>query len=174
LFPLPLYSTGADLAEGDDDPHWQIVASLTDPSFVSQPAIVASPAPNYMPNDPREAQWVSLTENRSDVEANARFTFRTTFDLNGFDPRSASVRGSFSVDNQVTAIRVNGVEIPVPEHPGEMFWKMFSFSVEPDLLEAGRNHLELDIFNGVEGVVRNNPSAIALRVLLEGMGEKIE
>jgi len=61
LFPLPIYSTGVGLAEGDDDPHWQIVAAQNMPNFVPQPAIVATPAPTYLPNDSRRSQWLSLS-----------------------------------------------------------------------------------------------------------------
>jgi len=50
---------------------------------------------------------------------------------------------------------------------------MFAFSVEPDLLKAGRNDLELDVFNGGEGV-KEPVSPTALRVLLTGMGQKSE
>jgi len=173
LFPLPLYSTGVGLAEGDDDPHWQIVAAENHPGFVPQQAIVATAARTYMPNDSQKSQWLSLEKNLPEVDRKSRYTFRTSFDLSSFDPTTASIRGSFSVDNQVTAIRVNGVEIPVPEHPMEEYQKMVSFSVEPGLLKAGRNDLELDIFNGGEGV-EEPISPTALRVLLTGMGQKIE
>jgi len=171
LFPLPLYSTGVELAEGDNDPHWQVVSAENVPDFVPQPAIVATPAPNYRPNDPQKLQWVSLTKKLSKVEPEASYTFRSTFDLSGFDPATSSIRGSFGVDNQVTAIRINGTEIPIPEHPAEAYQEMFSFSIDPDLLKAGRNHLDLDVFNGGKGV-RQDTSPIALRVLLEGTAEK--
>ncbi len=171
LFPLPLYSTGVGLAEGDDDPHWEIVAAKNVQNFSPQQAVIATPAHSYGPHDSVQSQWVSLTKELSGVGENTSFTFRTTFDLSGFDPATASIVGSFSVDNQVTAIRVNGIEVLVPEHPADGFQKMFSFSVDPEHLEAGRNRLELDIFNGSEDKVEIT-SPIAVRVLLKGMGQR--
>lgn len=37
---FPIFGSGAKLDPGQSDPHWQIVASSTDPNFQPQPAIV--------------------------------------------------------------------------------------------------------------------------------------
>jgi len=147
LSPLPRYSTGFGLAAGDADPHWQVVASNY-PDFVSQAAIVTNPDPKAIANDPRQAQWLSLTAINKHRPFDACYTFRMTFDLAESDIPRDPLRGSFRVDNLLTGLRVNGISIPVPKHGHLAFFEeAIPFVVDGSHLKAGKNRIEFDVSN---------------------------
>lgn len=71
-------------------------------------------------------------------------------------------------DNHVTAIRLNGKELRVPEHGYQApFNHFFHFAVNDGFVE-GINSLEIDVINGAPGVRSSPVSPMALRVQLEG------
>lgn len=104
LFNTGTDATGAALvgASGTVDPHYQIVAS-TAGGFVGQQARTFFNV-NYIAND-ADSRWVSLSG--AGTPGNTTSTYRLTFDLTGLDPLTASVSGSWAVDNQ-GSIRLNG------------------------------------------------------------------
>jgi len=170
LFPLPLYSTGVGLAEGDEDPHWQVVAAKNDPNFVPRPAVVVAPLGSYAGHDPGRSQWISLTAKLADFPPAAQYTFRMTLDLPKSDVRPNRLRGIFSADDLVIAARINGETVSVPKHESKTFKeKSIPWVLDGSLLKLGKNTLELDVLNGGKlGDKRGSP--IALRVQWEEVG----
>ena len=43
-------------------------------------------------------------------------TFRTTFDLTGFDPATATIDGRFTADDWIVQVRLNGKTLPLGNH----------------------------------------------------------
>ena len=107
------------------------------------------------------------------LPVNVTYTFRTTFDVRDLSPTSAVLRGRFVTDRQVTAIRLNGKAVPVPEQGKSVAFDHFhSFSVNEGFVE-GTNMLELDVFSGPSdpSVLPKQPDTpMALRVELQGRG----
>ncbi|MBN1396291.1 MAG: hypothetical protein JW959_14805 [Pirellulales bacterium] len=167
---IKMFNTGHGLAEGDADPHWQVVAASNDPDFKPRPAVVsiANRPSQFRPNDPARAQWISTVPDLSDVPNNATYTFRTTFELTDLLPGSAKLRVGFLADNSVRAMRLNGREITVPEH-GHLgpFFDPVRFVVDKGFVE-GSNVLEIDVFNGAPESGSSVASPMALLVELEG------
>jgi len=167
---LPRYSTGIGLAIGDADPHWKVVAAKNDPNFVPGPAIVAAPQRSYARHDPRRSQWVSLTAKLTVLPPAAQYTFRMTLDLTKSDLRPNRLRGSFSADDLVIAVRINGEAVSVPKHESKTFKeKPVPWVIDGSLLKLGKNTLELDVLNGGK-LGAEGGSPLALRVQWEEVG----
>jgi hypothetical protein len=110
-----LFNTGVDasrvvLADGMVDPHYTIVvnADSASPTALVQDStvfpIVAGP---WLAND-AESKWIGPRVETS-AAAGGDYVYRTTFDLTGFDPATASVAGDWSTDNSGLDISINGV-----------------------------------------------------------------
>ncbi|MBU4271700.1 MAG: FecR family protein, partial [Planctomycetes bacterium] len=172
--PIKLFNTGIGLKEGDEDPHWQLVARSDAPDFQPQPAVVTAalgPA-----GKPEQSQWISTADGPPILPNNVTYTFRTTFEFTDALPGTAVLRGRFIADNHVMAIRLNGKQLDVPEH-GDCFFDQFSeFSAAKGFV-PGTNTLEIDVYNDVMevyySVVRplwalSDSSPMGLRVELSG------
>ncbi len=93
-----LYTTGVDdsnsvLALGANDPHYSVLGSPA--------SVLTSPNSAWVPND-GSSQWIWDTPHGTR-------TFRTTFDLTGFDPATASLAGTWAMDDFGLDILLNGV-----------------------------------------------------------------
>lgn len=104
--PIPgLFTTGVSnnssiLPLGSQDPHYTVMESDTS-SFV-----VTYVPPNYMPNN-QTSQWI--WQNVDGQPTDVTRTFRTTFDLTGFDPTTALINGKWATDNIGVDILINGI-----------------------------------------------------------------
>jgi hypothetical protein len=169
---VPTFSTGVGVREGEPDPHWQIVAVSNDPKFLARPAVVAKSYPGtWLNNDAGESKWISLRSNTAAAN-DVTYTFRTTFELAGAVPETAVLRGWFTVDNMIRAIRLNGHPVPVPGHniDKDSFDHFHRFTAKSGFVE-GSNVLEIDVENGRPEL--NEPaSPMGLRVDLEATARR--
>ncbi len=178
---LVLFNTGVNLNDGDQDPHWQLVARSDEPRFEPRPTYVIQPSMFTLPSDPanirriahlanerKRSQWISPDVNGGDLPGSAVYTFRTSFDLSGFLPRTAVLHGRFLADNHVKAIRLNGHELTVPDHPHNApFSTWHSFLATSGFVE-GNNLLEVEVTNLELADPPDAKSKIMLRIELEG------
>ena len=102
LFPTGVDSSGAPLGDGVSDPNYYILETESSGVVMNENNIPAS--------------WVSHSSNSNWIWEKATGkpthvtrTFRTTFDLTGLDPNTASISGKWAVDNQGLDILVNGI-----------------------------------------------------------------
>ena len=170
--PIKLFNTGLGLKEGEPDPHWRLTAVSNDPKFKPRPAVVSSlPYQIWLANDPDRSQWISTADGMPNLPHGVTYTFRTTFQLVDVMPETAVLQGWFIVDNYIRAIRLNGKEVPVPEHgdgSNGVFHQFYRFVARRGFVE-GTNVLEMDVYNGLRGPPpKASASAMALRVELEG------
>lgn len=101
-----LFSTGVDnngdvIAPGQNDPHYVNVAT-------GLPLLVMQNHPAWLAND-AQSRWIGFTTQGTDNQPAGQFTFRTQFDLNGYDAQTAALTFSLAVDNTLNDIRINGV-----------------------------------------------------------------
>ena len=87
--PFQVYSSGVGLDRGAGDPRWEIVSVSTERNYRPRPAVVLEPLGCYIRDDRDTAQWLSNSKLPANMPAGARWTFRTHFNLSGFDPASA-------------------------------------------------------------------------------------
>lgn len=98
-----LYNTGVANV-GGVDPHYALTVSA-DPSST---AYVASSMPSsWMSNGPG-SQWIAPSANQTSSGA-GNYMYRTTFDLSGFNPSTASISGLWAADDKGLDIKINGV-----------------------------------------------------------------
>lgn len=103
LFATGLDSSGNILGGADADPHYTVLDGVTP----GMNAVTLFSIPSvYVPND-SSSRWV--WENSSGYPINVTRTFRTTFDLTGFDPITASISGTWATDNLGLDILINGI-----------------------------------------------------------------
>lgn len=144
---LPLHSTGAGLAEGAVDPYWQFAADTNDPRMVPRPAAVAVPFPTYLPNTDA-SKWISTARDLVRMPA-ATYTFRTHVDLGGLDPKTVKIVAHVAADDEVAAVRINGIAIPLPPlgDPGRQYKRMHDFALPSDRLVNRTNTIDFDVHN---------------------------
>lgn len=100
-----LYTTGVDNANvvlpgGAIDPHYTVLENG------NANAVVMSILPStYVPNN-STSKWVWQAANGQPT--NVTRTFRTTFDLTGYDPSTAVITGLWGTDNAGDDILING------------------------------------------------------------------
>ena len=133
--PIQIFSTGVNnsgtpLSLGAVDPHF-VVAETGNRAVVLNPACDC-----WLAND-ATSQWVWLTSDYSQ-NINATWTFRTTFDLAGFDPSTARIDGLVAVDNGLNGIKLNGHSVP---SPSAIFSSFSAFSITSGF-QSGINTLE--------------------------------
>lgn len=105
---IPLYNTGIDsggipLDGGSIDPHWTIV----DGPGITSPAdafVASSPSGSYAENP--ASGWIWVNPDGSGATG-VPYTFGLTFDLTGIDAATATISGSWGVDNN-GSIDLNG------------------------------------------------------------------
>jgi hypothetical protein len=143
--PLPLFGSGVGLDPGQSDPHWSITKVSDEPSFTPRPAVAALFSDQSPVGSRQAGQWISLTKDPG-APAGRRLTFRTKFDLTGFDPATAKIDGRFVADDWITEVRLNGQTLPLSNRVVNQ-WKAFHIG---EGFVAGNNTVEM--------VVENNPA----------------
>lgn len=169
--PIQLHNSGEGLAEGDEDPYWQVLADPTSDADRSGYALVCEPDERYLPNEPSQSQWISKADWRT-TPPNSQYTFRTEFDLDGYDLSTIRFFGRFLADNGVQEVRVNGKPVKVESWIDNASYQefdhsQFRFVNVTEGLVAGTNGIEIDVWNGtfqVPAEWQGDPNPMALRV----------
>jgi hypothetical protein len=146
--PFALSSTGLGLERGAADPHWDLTGISSDAGFKPQPAVVADPLPIYLRAGRGAAQWISSSRILKRMPDACRSTYRTRFDLAGFDVATVRIDGRLLVDDYVAAMRLNGtaVEVPAGARGPYRYSNWLEFKIEAGFV-AGENTLEIVVEN---------------------------
>lgn len=170
--PIPkLYNTGVDddgvpLGDSAIDTHYTLIES-PDPDYPGPNTYTLEPgwpvaAGVWLLDDPT-SRWIAPRERQSIGNAPGNYTFRTTFDLTGFDPAKAKIVGKWTSDNSGLDILLNGESLGISQ-PGN-FGALNDFTIEYGFVE-GINTLDFVVSNAGDAV---NP--IGLRVQMIGTVE---
>jgi len=183
--PVDLNNTGLALSVGDEDQHWRVVAGPAADFSGPQYATVCLPERGYLPNSPNSSQWISIADWKS-AAPNSVYTFRTEFDLKGYDLSTIQLFGRFLADNGIEAVRVNGKSVHVQSWVDNVKYQQFAdpqfrFVNVTQGLVNGRNLIEVDVRNGMmrTGKLKNPPlkaipNPMALRVEWYAFGRQYE
>ncbi len=93
-------ATGALLAPGQPDPHYTNTGT-------GLAALAMLPNPAWLAADGL-AQWIGFSGNGQDNAPAGQFTYRTTFDLTGYDATTASLAFYTTADNSLDNVLLNG------------------------------------------------------------------
>jgi len=170
--PLPDHTIG--------DPHYTLfsVPAGSPSTILIRTSVFAFdggyPIPPWLGDDTLSA-WIGV--NNPDVGEVAGppgvYDYRTTFDLSGFFPATASISGGWSSDNDGVKILLNGVDTLNPVTSFTQFMEGFaSFSILSGFI-PGLNTLDFIVHNGGTGPGNNDGDAGAtgLRVEMTGTAE---
>ena len=153
--PIAIFDTGAGLDRGAEDGHWELVRDSGDPAFKPKAAVVLNPPASFL-REKGNTRWISMNrEGKSALDKSAqdkstkgkrRWTFRTRFDLSGFDADSARITGVIAASERLVDIRVNGMRFPLPDSVKQIQMRNapaeLTFSGS---FAAGVNTLEFDV-----------------------------
>jgi hypothetical protein len=115
LRPIKIWNTGIGLREGDQDPHWTVIAGDEREGPYPRPAVVGVPHVSYGINEAERSQWISVDRGTTEgVPARSKYTFETTFDLTGFDLNSVWASGLVLADDGVDEVWLNGKQLNIP------------------------------------------------------------
>lgn len=130
-----LYNTGiANI--GGADPHYALTVNV-DPGSTAY--VVSSMPPSWTPNGPG-SQWIAPAANQTTASP-GNYVYRTTFDLNGFDPSTASITGQWAADDTGLDIKINGVSTLQSTNS-----TLNPFSINSGFI-SGLNTLDFLVFN---------------------------
>jgi hypothetical protein len=165
-----IYSTGVGndgtlLAAGEVDPHYTLVASV-DPSYPGPDTFVVNegwPIQSgvWLLNGP-DSKWIGPQADQSAAGGNAEgdYTYRTTFDLTGYDVSKIQLVGGWAVDNTGTDILLNGTSTGLTCGG---FASLTSLTITNGLV-AGKNTLDFKVNN-----LPATPNPTAIRVELKAI-----
>ncbi|MBX2850910.1 MAG: hypothetical protein KTR15_04090 [Phycisphaeraceae bacterium] len=157
-------NTGASMGEGLRDRQWLVVKlnqRVLDPPLpavlfvpptkeqLKHGPVSKLPEPIFLPNRPDQLCWIKPDPSlvSQDVETTA---YTTSFDLEGYDASSARLDLGFNADNSVSAIRLNGQPIPVPDAPNapnvSPYAQLNRVKIQEGFL-PGRNQIEIVVTN---------------------------
>jgi len=116
IFNTGLTSSGTLAADASVDAHYTLFSSA-DPSYPGPNALVTNsswPVASGVwvyPNGP-SSKWISPRADQATPNYNTQgdYTYRTTFDLTGLDPSTASLSGWGAADNSAV-VKLNGVQL---------------------------------------------------------------
>lgn len=162
-----LFNTGVDAAgnvlpDGTlGDPHYKLTSvpggSTTD--ILVRTSAGGYPIPPYM-GDNTMSRWIGPNNNPQIGGPAGDYTYRTTFDLTGYNPLTALISGNWAVDDAGVKIVFNGNVIPsgVPNYT-----TFASFFINSGFL-PGVNTLDFVVLNSFQAP----GSPTALRVEMRG------
>jgi hypothetical protein len=162
--PIPtLFSTGVDatgtaLGNNVNDPHYSLVV---DPSGLGDATVPVDgfPIPPWLANS-STSRWIGPADGNDANGPPGNYTYRTTFDLTGFDETTAMIAGLWATDNTGIDILINGTSVGA----GQLatgFDVFTPFTIDTGFI-SGINTLDFVMANGAP----TGPTA--LRVELSG------
>ena len=175
--PIPgLFNTGVDdsnvpLAAGSVEPHYALIASA-DPAFPGPAAVVASVIPSaYWMANSTSSQWIAPAvaegyPSGGEPHPEGDYIFRLSFDLTEIDPSTASITGTWGVDNNGT-ISLNGV---ATGNTTDSYNPLVTFSIS-DGFTSGINLLDFVIHN-LSVPSGSNPTGVRVEII-DGTGSAV-
>jgi hypothetical protein len=169
-----LYNTGVNasnvvLGNGVADSHYTLT---TVPSGSTSTQAITSaggfPIGPWL-GDNTVSRWIVPANGDGDNAAAGDYVFRTTFDLTGFDPATASISGQWLADNRGLDILLNGVSLNfTTSNPPGNFTVWTTFLITSGF-QAGLNTLDFLVRNDVQAT--GNP--VGLRVEMTGTASPV-
>ncbi len=150
-----LYNTGVDdtgkiLGNNVVDPHYTLAVS-PDPGFPGPEARTLNPGFPVGPwlAEGPDSRWIAPRAQQGTGNQPGDYTYKTTFDLTGFDPAKAHITGRWSTDNAGVDILLNGTSLGLANTGQFVVWTDFEIA---EGFVAGVNTLEFVVNNAEPGV----------------------
>ena len=164
-------STGTDtsgslLPEGAVDPNWTVIK----PGATSAVQAFATKGdPIWFPNR-NSSRWISSKPDATTSDLPGSYTYRTSFDLTGFDPTTVQLLMQISVDDELVDVKINnqslGLKINIAESP---FTTSHGLQISSGFI-SGINTLEFIVVN--QNVI-NNPTGIQAQLEFASVPQRL-
>ena len=146
LFNTGVNSSGTVLADGTvGDPHYTLTSVPSGPTDIRIKTSASGFPVGPWLGDDTASTWIGPNSGASLDGPAGSYTYRTTFDLTGLDPATASISGQWSTDDSGPSILLNGVL--TPNLPAGGFSSFFPFSITSGF-STGVNTLDFAVVNG--------------------------
>jgi hypothetical protein len=164
---IDLHGTAENVPFKSVDPSWALVAT---PGAVNEPrpvyAIEMRPS-HFFPAS-KKSKWIS-TGPEASTAPSGKFTFRTTLELPDFAPGTATVTGTWGVDDKLLDVIVNGVstaEANAGRIEGVTRIQPSTWAIRGAKWQPGKNQVDVVVWNnpvpaGVENLTALNASFAA-------------
>ena len=151
--PIVIYNTGVngsalilpDATVGD--PHYTLTVApsgaVTDVQVRTATVFPLGIWLSVAPGDP--SAWIGPNSGAAMGGPPGTYTYRTTFDLSGFDPTTAVITGRWATDNTGSGIFLNGTRVGTYTASGFGSWSAFTINSG---FSGGLNTLEFNVVNG--------------------------
>jgi YD repeat-containing protein len=148
--PIAVYGTGIAsggglAADGTADSHYTLISSA-DSGYPGPGAPVvisnAFPIPPWVADGP-SSKWIAPRSDAGNNNQPGSYTYRTTFDLTGYNAATASLTGQFAADDSAV-IKLNGVTVG----PAASSFSSFTSFTITSGFAAGVNTLDFVVTNG--------------------------
>ncbi len=172
LFGTGVATFGTLAADGTTDTHYTMTASA-DPAYPGPAAKVATtsslPVPPWIAQGPN-SKWIAPRSDVNNFNQPGAYTYRTTFNLAGFNLSTVWIAARCAVDNQVE-IKLNGTTVAAYAGFGDVypFEDVFPFTIRGGFV-SGVNTLDFVVTNWSLSPPSQPPNQTGLRVDLVGMG----
>ena len=162
---ITIFNTGVDalknpLGDGLVDPHYNLIAS-DDVAFPGPNALVvnSAPVPLGWLGSSISSKWIAPRADQSVTGGNAlgSYIYRTTFDLTGTNPATASLSGNWATDN-IGVVFLNGVYAGVTNLAGPSVYTAFNINSG---FSAGVNTLDFLVVNNGTSA---NPTGLRVEI----------
>ena len=117
--------------------------------------------------DSSTSMWIGPNNNSQLVSPIGEYIYRTTFDLTGFDPATASLAGKWTTDNNGLDIRINGASLGYTTGFASFNDGFSPFTVTSGFI-SGLNTLDFVVNNGLVAIGNTIDNPAALRVEVSG------
>ncbi|MHC1763669.1 MAG: lamin tail domain-containing protein [Verrucomicrobiia bacterium] len=164
LFSSGVSADGTVLPPGSSDPHYSLTkAAQSTGQPLPASATVIENHPAWAAND-AELSWIGVVNPGTENVAAGEYRYRTTFNLDGFDPATAQVTMTVGADNRLTSVLLNGVSKSIA-YVG--FSEMSGEFALADGFIPGLNTLDFVTVND-----STTPNPAGFRVRLNGVARK--
>jgi hypothetical protein len=165
--PIPLFNTGAGIAEGQIDQHYWLLTGPSCPSGdCSAYAMMTDgfPIPPYLPNS-ATSNWIAPLGGNVDSNPVGTYIYRTSFSLAGLDPSTAVITGGWATDNAGVDVLLNGASLGLSTAPDQFVRGLALFTISGGFV-SGTNTLDFLVENWACPGCSRNPTAF--RAELQG------
>jgi hypothetical protein len=165
LFSTGFNSKGEAVYPGLPDENYFItVSAYSTPPPPPILATVTANHPNWLAND-FDSRWIGPVAQGTTSVPQGNYSYRTSFDLMGFDPNSAKITFRVAVDNDLTDVLLNGKSLGI-KYSG--FTAYSSYFTLTNGFQNGTNTLEFLTSNS-----GTSPSPAGLKVNISGTAKRI-
>ncbi|MDG2123008.1 MAG: immunoglobulin domain-containing protein [Verrucomicrobiales bacterium] len=142
VFPTGVDNAGELLFDFDIDPHYTLIENANDPLLTDAVVVTANGAWVFAPLD--NSLWIGAVGDTLALPGN--YTYRTTVNLDGFDPATALLDARFATDDGLVGISIN--EAPFAVTGGSGFGSFSNAQIPAGSFTPGLNTIDFTVVNG--------------------------